>query len=185
MNCPRCKTLGQENQLNLSRIGNLDIDICSECGGIWFDKQEMGIATGFSKEEIQALSNMLSNTSQVDKFQDKELECPKCNIPMYKYRYMYTSNIYIDSCEKCEGIWLDKNELIAIIDYLEEASKIDPEKEAQIIQKMQQIKQEYQQREREFIDSLVKLDDTAKNPISKSFGEILQSIYSFLYRKGL
>lgn len=185
MNCPRCKTFGQVVELKNSVIDNIEIDICSECGGIWFDKQELGNVVNIDKAEAEKVSNMLSNTREIDKSQDTELECPNCNLPMFKYRYMYTSNIFIDSCDKCEGIWLDKGELLGIINYLEEASKVDPEKEAAVLAKVRQIKMEYQQREKEFVDSLVKLDDTAKNPVSKAFGELLQSIYSFLYKRGM
>lgn len=185
MYCPRCKTRGENFELQTAKLEGIEVDICKNCGGIWFDKEELGEATKVSPVEIQKLTTLLEENKNVDKIEDTELQCPKCNIPMFKYRYMYTSNIYIDSCERCEGIWIDKGELIQIINYLEEASKVDPEKEATILARVKQIKFEYEQREKEFIDSLVKLDDTAKNPISKALGTVLQSIYTFLYKKGL
>ncbi|MFN4219383.1 MAG: zf-TFIIB domain-containing protein [bacterium] len=184
MTCPRCKTRGEIYHLKKANLENIEIDICENCGGIWFDKSELGQAVKISSEEIQKLTNILENTNQVEK-EDVELNCPRCDIPMMKYRYMYTSNIYIDSCEKCEGIWIDKGELIQIINYLEESSKIDPEKEAAILQKISQIKMEYQLKEKEFVDSLVRMDNTARNPVSKAFGGLLQAVYSFLYKKGL
>ncbi|MCS7165372.1 MAG: zf-TFIIB domain-containing protein [Candidatus Calescibacterium sp.] len=185
MNCPRCRTFGNEVELKQISISEILIDVCDECGGIWFDKQELGQAIQTSKEEIQKLTETLSNAIEFDKTKDVEMNCPKCNDKMFKYRYMYTSNIYIDGCDKCEGVWIDKGELLEIINYLEEASKVDPEKEQMLLAKLQQIKLEYEQKEKEFIDSLVKLDDKAKSPISRAFGEILQSIYTFMYKKGL
>lgn len=182
MVCPRCKTRQETYLLKKASLDNIEVDICEKCGGIWFDKNELGHATKISQKEILELTNLLENTNQVEKFEDVEINCPKCDIPMTKYRYMYTSNIYIDSCEKCEGIWIDKGELIQIINYLEESSKIDPEKEAAILKKISQIKMEYQLKEKEFVDSLVKMDNTATNPISKAFGSLLQAIYSFLYK---
>ncbi len=185
MICPRCKTLGEKSDLQKVSISGIEVDICQECGGIWFDKQEFGQVISASQSDIKHIHSLLENTREFDKTKDVELECPKCGQLMFKYRYMYTSNIYIDSCEKCEGIWIDKGELLQIIEYLDQASKVDPEKEAAVLVKLNQIKLEYQQREKEFIDSLVRLDDRAKNPTSKAFGEVLQSIYSFLYKKGL
>ncbi|MEN3015383.1 MAG: zf-TFIIB domain-containing protein [bacterium] len=185
MYCPRCKSLGQEVPLQQSMLSNIEINVCQTCGGIWFETKELGMATAVDKKEIEQLTQTLSQAKDIEKSQDMEMQCPKCSTNMFKYRYMYTSDIYIDSCEQCEGIWVDKGELLRIVNYLEEASKIDPEKEASIKLKLNQIKLEYQQREKEFIDSLVKMDDKAKNPLSRAFGEVLQSIYSFLYKKGL
>lgn len=185
MICPRCKTRGEISYLKKANLDNIQVDICEKCGGIWFDKDELGQATKVTQEEIQKLESLLENTQQIEKFEDVELNCPTCDLPMMKYRYMYTSNIYIDSCEKCGGIWIDKGELIQIINYLEESSKVDPEREAAVLQKISQIKVEYQLKEKEFVDSLVRMDNTARNPITKAFGSLLQAVYSFLYKKGL
>jgi Zn-finger nucleic acid-binding protein len=185
MRCPRCKTIGEDHQLTQTNLGNMEVDFCLNCGGMWFDKQELAQAIILPEEQVKAITKKLDNTIEIDKQKDVELECPKCSTAMYKYRYMYTSNIYIDSCEVCEGIWLDKNELLAIMDYLVQSDKVDPQKEAEVIAKITQVKLEYEQKEREFVDSLVKMDDTSKNPIFRGFGEILQSIYSFLYKRGL
>ena len=44
--------------------------------------------------------------------------CPKCMMAMKKVNYAYDSNIIIDRCEKCAGIWTDKGELIAIAKFV-------------------------------------------------------------------
>ena len=185
MLCPRCLSNSKEVELQKSVLHGIEIDVCNSCGGIWFDKLELSEAISLSKEEVTNFYNKLSNLSVDNKPVERDLvlNCPKCNVEMNKYRYMYTSSIYIDSCDRCEGIWLDKGELLSILNYLEEASKVDPEKEAAIISKVKLIKKEYELKEREFVDSLVKLDDTAKNPITKALGEILQAIHTFIYRK--
>ena len=36
------------------------------------------------------------------------MECPKCKIAMKK---RILQEVEVDECEKCEGIWLDKDEL--------------------------------------------------------------------------
>ncbi|MGC8735002.1 MAG: zf-TFIIB domain-containing protein [bacterium] len=198
MLCPRCLANSKEVELQNAVLENIELDVCNSCGGIWFDKQELASAVSLDKQTVDNFYNKLSNLkstnsesnnegNSVEKTLNKDviLKCPKCNIEMSKYRYMYTSNIYIDSCDKCEGIWLDNKELLNIINYIEEASKVDPEKEAAILAKIQQIKKEYELKEKEFVDSLVKMDDKARNPIIKGLGEVLQAIYSFLYKRGL
>lgn len=35
MNCPKCKA-----EMELVRIGGIEIDRCVRCKGIWFDQQE-------------------------------------------------------------------------------------------------------------------------------------------------
>jgi|GEM_PF-329426 len=196
MFCPRCLTNSKEVLLQNMVLEGIELDVCNSCGGIWFDKQELASAVSLDKQTVDSFYNKLNALKVQDETsetvsndqnftKDLILKCPKCNIEMSKYKYMYTSNIYIDSCDRCEGIWLDNNELLNIINYLEEASKVDPEKEAAVLAKVQQIKKEYELREKEFVDSLVKLDDKARNPITKGLGEVLQAIYSFLYKRGL
>ena len=192
MLCPRCLVNSKEINLESTVLEGIELDLCSECGGIWFDKQELASAISLDKQAIINFQDKLANLKTSDvkntenvESKDYSLNCPKCNSVMNKYKYMYTSNIYIDSCDKCEGIWIDRGELLNIVNYLEEASKIDPEKEAEVLAKIQQIKKEYELKEKEFVDSLVKLDDKARNPITKGLGEVLQAIYSFLYKRGL
>jgi Zn-finger nucleic acid-binding protein len=196
MFCPRCLTNSKEVLLQNMVLDSIELDVCNSCGGIWFDKQELASAISLDKQTVESFYNKLNSLKVQNEIsetasneqgftKDLILKCPKCNIEMSKYKYMYTSNIYIDSCDRCEGIWLDNNELLNIINYLEEASKVDPEKEAAVLAKIHQIKKEYELREKEFIDSLVKLDDKARNPITKGLGEVLQAIYSFLYKRGL
>ncbi len=192
MLCPRCLVNSKEVNLENTVLEGIELDLCPECGGIWFDKQELASAISLDKQIITNLYDKLSDLKTNDdknkdtlESKDYSLNCPRCNLPMNKYKYMYTSNIYIDSCDKCEGIWLDKGELLNIVNYLEEASKVDPEKEAEVLAKIRQIKKEYELKEKEFVDSLVKIDDKARNPITRGLGEILQAIYSFLYKRGL
>jgi len=195
MFCPRCLTNSKEVLLQNMVLEGIELDVCSSCGGIWFDKQELASAISLDKQSVDSFYNKLNSLklenkseNEIVSSEDNEdfvLKCPRCNTEMSKYKYMYTSNIYIDSCDRCEGIWLDSKELLNIINYLEEASKVDPEKEAAVLAKVQQIKKEYELREKEFVDSLVKLDDKARNPITKGLGEVLQAIYSFLYKRGL
>jgi Zn-finger nucleic acid-binding protein len=53
MDCPRCKS-----SLTARNREGIEIDICEKCGGIWFDKGELGklvkLEQGKSDEEVRA-----------------------------------------------------------------------------------------------------------------------------------
>jgi len=42
------------------------------------------------------------------KFGEKLLKCPRCGIKMEKLK---KSNVVIDVCKKCHGMWLDAGEI--------------------------------------------------------------------------
>ena len=106
MLCFRCLVNSKENELKPNFLEGIEIDICLECGGIWFDKITFSKAIVIPKEKIADFYSKLDNLRQDSSLlnQDLILNCPKCDVIMNKYRYMYDSSIYIDSCNKCLGI---------------------------------------------------------------------------------
>src|SRR3989338_1182679 len=44
---------------------------------------------------------------------------PRDHMPLYEVRYG-DSNVTVDACSLCYGIWLDRGEFIAIVEYLKE-----------------------------------------------------------------
>ena len=53
-------------------------------------------------------------------------QCPQCGAPMREFNYAYDSNVFLDRCPKCDGIWADSGEIRRIAQHL----KIDPEVDA-------------------------------------------------------
>lgn len=49
--------------------------------------------------------------------------CPQCSVPMHAYRFLYNSNVTLDECMQCGGIWVDDNELAEMAEYLAQAEK--------------------------------------------------------------
>ncbi|MBN2422866.1 zf-TFIIB domain-containing protein [Candidatus Woesearchaeota archaeon] len=47
------------------------------------------------------------------KGQYAKLKCPRCNIVMRK---LVKQDVVIDICEKCNGMWLDDNEINKLIE---------------------------------------------------------------------
>lgn len=60
------------------------------------------------------------------------LICPRCNMEMKK---IYVSNIELDLCQSCEGVWFDKNEIEEVLSMDEEelaASELSPSLQTEI-----------------------------------------------------
>ena len=49
---------------------------------------------------------------ETDRREARMASCPKCSGKFEKYRFM---GFVLERCEKCEGIWLKKGELAAIL----------------------------------------------------------------------
>jgi Zn-finger nucleic acid-binding protein len=118
MICPVCnkklKTINYENQ---------EVDLCLKCGGIWFDKGELlKVVNGLlSKNKIapQTVKETYRNKLiRIDKIKKLQRKCPRCNVVMNLKNYSYDSNIIIDKCPSCSGIWTDEGEMQAVAKYI-------------------------------------------------------------------
>lgn len=127
MNCPRCF-----HALRQVSYEGVIVDTCDGCGGEWLDKGEIVrinkarevVFSDNDKAKVEGAKKVVLR--EVSKTQ-KTLICPHCNVAMQTLNYAYDSGIMIDKCPKCEGIWLDKNELEAIQIVIEEWEKRDGE----------------------------------------------------------
>ena len=107
---------------------DVQLDDCPQCGGIWFDDGELKKLKGvcdqvtFHVLEDQAKPNrtVISRESEVKL-------CPNCNQRLIPYRYLYSSDVLLDECDDCYGVWVQDGELEKMANYLEtEEQKIDP-----------------------------------------------------------
>lgn len=124
MKCPNCKTSLEEIKISDTKINH-----CGQCGGLWFEKDELRLVKDKSDENLKWLDFELKNKSfnwrhfeiwkkkaEFQLFKDQRL-CPDCQVPLYKVNYG-DSRIEIDVCSLCLGVWLDKEEFKKIIGYL-------------------------------------------------------------------
>ena len=110
MICPRCKKL-LSNKTIIDFKYFLNLDYCSSCGGIWFDKGEL---TRFEKTIEPTFIEVRKIPNKHDQLET--LYCPSCANPqtLQKAEHFKDKNVIIDYCPVCKGIWLDKGELEAI-----------------------------------------------------------------------
>jgi len=126
MNCPKCKTKKLSEKV---RISDVIIDRCPSCAGLWFERDELRLAKDKKVKKARWLDIELKDKKldwfKFDLWKDKvkfkakkDIDfCPACQTPLYKINYG-DSDITIDVCPICQGIWLDRHEFKKIIKYL-------------------------------------------------------------------
>jgi|SRR5271157_1479152 len=119
MNCPACneqlKTVDYESQ---------EVELCLHCGGMWFDEGQLPqVVDGLlAKNEIdfQTIKEAYRGNKFIgmDKNRKPQRRCPRCNVDMKLVNYFYDSNVIIDKCPSCNGIWTNESEVQAIAKYI-------------------------------------------------------------------
>ncbi len=108
MKCPFCNSAFKQ-----SNIDGKVIDICTNCNGIWFDQNELQHYVNFIQKNIPFQNSSGKNNGKlitVNDLHESSLLCPCCGELLKKINYLYNSNIIVDRCSKCGGVWADKGE---------------------------------------------------------------------------
>ena len=119
LECPRDRTEMTENV-----VGESILDICSKCGGQFFDTGEMFGAFG-----LKADPTLWDRDETAGPVREGSFKCPRCNKLMLTQDIRSDgSNVEIDRCGHCGGIWLDKGEVDQIMAI---GAKMAPQVEAE------------------------------------------------------
>lgn len=133
MKCPVDKSplLQQEYERTIM------VDKCNSCNGIWLEQWELkAIQANKGKNyqaEIQQLPNLVDKSYlQALEKQRPLLNCPKCaeegkSIEMERREHGYCSQILVDICPECQGMWLDNGEIQALEIFFERSHMDDEE----------------------------------------------------------
>ncbi len=112
MKCPKCA-----NELTVVKLGDVEVEECKRCAGIWFDEDELRLAKDSKDDDLRWMDfDLWKDTDQFEINEDSSF-CPKCGNVMFEVKYGDT-DVTIDSCPQCKGIWLDKDEFQLIINAL-------------------------------------------------------------------
>jgi Zn-finger nucleic acid-binding protein len=99
--CPKCK-----DPLEPVVVESVEIDRCTGCDGVWFDRSELG----------KLLQEEGRKTRSLQKGHDSERldvlpgVCPRDAKPLVRTRGSYRTQVDVDFCRECCGIWLDAGE---------------------------------------------------------------------------
>ena len=87
---------------------------CRNCRGVLIERR--GFASVVEKRRAWATGTpappVLLNRNELE----RKVRCPACAGPMTTHPYYGPGNVVIDSCERCELVWLDFGELRQIVD---------------------------------------------------------------------
>jgi len=128
MDCPKCLGRLEKTKITVratselkelqgsTRSYELEIDKCFVCDGVWFDQGEL---KKYLSDQIDIIDSPSKGKETNKEMDEKHGNCPKCLVIMKKSEAPKLSEMTIDTCEECQGIWLDPTE----IDRLERAHK--------------------------------------------------------------
>ncbi|MFC1745160.1 zf-TFIIB domain-containing protein [Candidatus Riflebacteria bacterium] len=103
--CPGCHS---ENLYNFSSGEEYRVDLCRDCKGLWFDAGETAQAVNLSRDipEFEEVYKLKKETHK---------SCPKCiGKNLVEFPFSNKSDLLIDYCEVCCGIWLDPEEILKL-----------------------------------------------------------------------
>lgn len=120
MKCPAC-----EATLRALAFADKEIDLCDYCGGVWCDEGELvPVVHELIREgRIPENSKKPNDKHRQDEDPDAERkECPRCLAETESFNYAYDSNIFLNRCKACSGIWLDGGELREVALFIKKSS---------------------------------------------------------------
>ncbi len=116
--CPSCGA-----NLNSYEVFGIEIEGCPECNGFFLDRDELRKLKDRSIRD--SWGNLRWMDDEVEAIEKARIMfskriCPKCKGVRFLSSIFGDSNIIIDHCPSCHGIWLDKDEFQSIVQYLSE-----------------------------------------------------------------
>lgn len=118
--CPRCNTT-----LTESLVGEIHVDGCYSCGGVWFDNQELNTVARTQTTGLAALDDMFAPGAKTALTQT-ECRCPVCSVALYEFEFPHSPGIRLDACPQCRGIWFDDGELHGLYQRIAESQPTVP-----------------------------------------------------------
>ncbi len=109
MNCPKC-----DAPMEKVTYQWMEVDRCTNCRGIWFDRREREQLKGMAGAESIDIGDAKVGAEYN---QTGEIMCPTCQVKMLKMIAPKQPHIWYESCPTCYGSFFDAGEFK---DYKEE-----------------------------------------------------------------
>jgi len=114
MKCPRCDCV-----LCTVDYEGVRVETCPECKGEWLDAGELRpivktLEREFTEEQRASLRAVNESffREQQEELPPSGMNCPKCgDAELQPYVYAATTDVELDKCPACGGVWLDDAEL--------------------------------------------------------------------------
>ncbi len=112
LRCPGCPQ--QALQAVHDQDTGLEIDTCAECLGLWFDPGEL--RKFFTSKTLKSqffLDDSVQNLHSIGfTISTRARACPRCRKGM---KETLVSDVAVDICSDCQGVWLDHGELKRLV----------------------------------------------------------------------
>lgn len=96
---------------------DVEVDYCPECLGVWFDQNELRYAKNDKDKQLNWLDFDIWRDKGKFELSKSDRHCPVDRTGLVEVNYG-DSNVKIDFCKMCQGIWLDRGEFKQIMVYL-------------------------------------------------------------------
>jgi len=105
MKCPKCRA-----ELKKVKRGDVVVDACDLCYGIWLDKGELELISSRDSCDLEKSAKIIKKLSSADvsEISEDSYSCPICNKTMKKIRFDIEGEVVADRCSECGGIWFDR-----------------------------------------------------------------------------
>ena len=88
----------------------VELDLCAECDGTWFDRDELQLLFESLGPEAQQLLPKEIESLPERQTQEAKRRCPRCRKKMRKVLIGPAQDILIDVCPLGDGLWFDSRE---------------------------------------------------------------------------
>jgi Zn-finger nucleic acid-binding protein len=92
-------------------LGNIYIDFCPVCYGLWLDMGELERLLQKRLDKTRIFNEKL--IYRVHDEAEKPIMCPLCMVKLEKHKH-FDADITSDVCPVCGGVWLDSGEFAAL-----------------------------------------------------------------------
>jgi membrane associated rhomboid family serine protease/Zn-finger nucleic acid-binding protein len=103
--------------------------VCSSCDGIWFGPGQMADFIELmmiNRPDLpDALPELHRRVVAPSQLPEPMRKCPGCQQAMHKVNYAYDSNIILDSCSACGGVWVDGTEIEQLVIHKRGSPRLD------------------------------------------------------------
>ncbi len=115
MKCPRDGSVLEPRRYE----DDIKVDLCPSCRGIWLNKGELETVEDIRErdysDELARMTDLGYNAYELARQKALgAIRCPKCGGEMESREYARCSQVMIDVCPVCHGVWLDRGELEAL-----------------------------------------------------------------------
>jgi Zn-finger nucleic acid-binding protein len=115
LNCPQCEGQVLEKEM----VSGTPVLVCSRCSGLWLEKGDLNRIAHPIEGDLEYCTHEYTGEKT-----RSGLNCPRCtDVEMFKVYFIEFTDIEIDFCPECDGLWLNRQSLDRInkeIDALQE-----------------------------------------------------------------